>query len=74
MGTDENTEHEDSTMNILAKLGDAIESANHLDNESVIALGLFSPTPVVTDSRGAPAYSAYSANSHRRDRQPRNAW
>lgn len=58
-------------MNILAKLGDAIESANHLNNESVIALGLFSAEPATNESRSAPAYNADS----RRQNQPRqNLW
>ena len=58
-------------MNILSKLGDVIENANHLDNESVIALGLFSATPATADSRSAPAYTA---SSRRRDRQNRTFW
>lgn len=58
-------------MNILAKLGDAIESANHLNNESVIALGLFSAVPATTDSRNAPASNA---NSHRREQEHRSLW
>jgi hypothetical protein len=55
-------------MNILAKLGDAIDSTNQIDNESVMALGFFAPTTGTTDSRSTPAYSTLS---RRRSRQRR---
>lgn len=55
-------------MNILARLGDAIDSTNQIDSESIMALGFFAPAPAITESRGAPAYSSYS---RRRSRQRR---
>ena len=56
-------------MNILAKLGDAIDSANHIERESVMALGLFGMAPpAAIDGRGTPTYSAFS---RRRNRQHR---
>lgn len=58
-------------MNILVKLGDAIDSANHIDNESTLALGLFGPGMATTDSRSAPACSV---QSRRRGRQRRLGW
>ncbi|MCH8861499.1 MAG: hypothetical protein IID51_03185 [Proteobacteria bacterium] len=56
-------------MNILAKLGDAIDSTNHIESESVMALGLFGMAPpAATDDRGAPAYSAFSRRGSRQRR------
>lgn len=55
-------------MNILAKLGEAIDSTNHIENESVMALGFFGATPGASESRSAPAYSSHS---RRRSRQRR---
>ena len=53
-------------MNILAKLGDAIDSTNHIERESVMALGLFGMAPpAATDSRGTPTYSAFSRRRSR---------
>ncbi len=58
-------------MNILAKLGDAIDSANHIESESTMALGFFAPGMATTDSRSAPAHGA---QLRRRSRQRRMGW
>ena len=55
-------------MNILNKIGGALETANAAEMESISVLGFFSELPAGPDGRAAPAFGSFS---RRRDRYRR---
>jgi hypothetical protein len=56
-------------MNILNKIGGALQSANAVEMESASAIGLFREFPFTREGRATPAFGSFSRRRNRIRRQ-----
>ncbi len=56
-------------MNILNRIGGALQTTNAVEMESASVIGLFSESPLGQDGRAAPAFGSFSRRRNRVRRQ-----